>query len=118
MSRDEVAELFGGQDIDFDAYIGPDFIYPGGMFDLLQWKCLRLPGNHLPPDRPYQFVEAEYMMEDEYDEFLDDPSDWMLRKYLPRLSPQLEPLAKLPSFHDVTRPSRRSRPGSPGSTCP
>jgi uroporphyrinogen-III decarboxylase len=88
-------------DIDFDAYVGPDFIYPGGMFDQLQWKRIKLPGNHLPSNRSFQFAEGEYMKEDEYDEFLDDPSDWILRKYLPRLSPPLEPLAKLPSFHNI-----------------
>ena len=89
------------KDVDFDAYIGPDFIYPGGMFDALQWKRLQLPGNQLSPDRPYQFVEGEYMKEDEYDDFLADPSDWIMRKYLPRLSPKLEPLANLPPLHDV-----------------
>lgn len=89
------------QDVEFDAYIGPDFIYPGGMFDALQWRRLQLPGNQLPPDRPYQFVEGEYMKADEYDDFLDDPSDWIMRKYLPRLSPKLESLAKLPPLHDV-----------------
>lgn len=89
------------QDVDFDAYIGPDFIYPGGMFDALQWKRLQLPGNQLPPDRPFQFVEREYMKSDEYDDFIDDPSDWIMRRYLPRLSPKLEAFSQLPPFHDV-----------------
>lgn len=97
--RDAYIKMF--TDIDFDAYIGPDFIYPGGMFDALQWNRMRIPGNHLPADRPYQFVEGEYMKEDEYDDFLDDPSDWIMRKYLPRLSPKLEPLSKMPPLHDV-----------------
>ena len=59
-----------------------------------------MPGVHLPPELSFQFVESEHMRADEYDEFLDDPSDWILRKYLPRLSPKLEPLAKLPPMHD------------------
>ncbi len=100
---DKIREAYIKQyeDVAFDAYVGPEFIYPGGMFDALEWKRLKLPGNHLPPDRPFQFEEGEYMKADEYDEFLDDPSDWMIRKYLPRLSPKLAPLADLPSFHTI-----------------
>jgi uroporphyrinogen-III decarboxylase len=89
------------EDTDFDAYVGPEFIYPAGMFEALQWNRMRLPGVHLPPERSFQFVEGEYMKADEYDDFLDDPSDWVLRKYLPRLSPKLEPLASLPPLHNM-----------------
>ena len=41
------------------------------------------------------------MKAEEYDEYLDDPSDWILRKYLPRLSPKLEPLAQLPPLRNT-----------------
>ena len=89
------------EDTDFDAYAGPEFIFPAGMFEALAWNRVRLPGVHLPDDKSFQFVEAEYMKADEYDEYLDDPSDWVLRKYLPRLSPRLEPLAQLPPLRNM-----------------
>ena len=89
------------EDTDFDAYIGPEFIFPAGMFEALAWNRVRLPGVHLPDDKSFQFVEAEYMKAEEYDEYLDDPSDWILRKYLPRLSPRLEPLAQLPPLRNM-----------------
>ena len=89
------------EDTDFDAYVGPEFIYPAGMFEALRWNRVRLPGVHLPDDKSFQFVEAEYMKAEEYDEYLDDPSDWILRKYLPRLSPELEPLGQLPPLRNM-----------------
>jgi hypothetical protein len=89
------------EDTDFDAYVGPEFLFPAGMFEALAWKRVRLPGIHLPADKSFQFVEGEYMKADEYDEYLDDPSDWVLRKYLPRLSPILEPLAQLPPLRNT-----------------
>ena len=89
------------EDTDFDAYVGPEFIFPAGMFEALAWNRVRLPGVHLPGDKSFQFVEAEYMKAEEYDEYLDDPSDWVLRKYLPRLSPKLEPLAQLPPLRNM-----------------
>jgi hypothetical protein len=89
------------EDTDFDAYVGPEFIFPAGMFEELAWNRVRLPGVHLPDDKSFQFVEAEYMKAEEYDEYLDDPSDWILRKYLPRLSPKLEPLAQLPPLRNM-----------------
>jgi len=54
------------------------------------------PGGPLPPDYEYQFIEGEYMKEDEYDIFLSDPTDFMIRYYLPRMYESLQPLSKLP----------------------
>jgi len=54
------------------------------------------PGGPLPPDYGYQFVEGEYMKGDEYDLFLSDPSDFVVRCFLPRMYRALAPLAKLP----------------------
>ncbi|OGO07309.1 MAG: hypothetical protein A2Y92_02830 [Chloroflexi bacterium RBG_13_57_8] len=54
------------------------------------------PGGPLPPDYEYQFIEGEYMKEGEYDIFLNDPSDFTVRYFLPRMYKSLAPLAKLP----------------------
>jgi hypothetical protein len=54
------------------------------------------PGGPLPADYEYQFLEGEYMKEDEYDIFLNDPSDFVVRYFLPRMYKSLAPLAKLP----------------------
>jgi len=54
------------------------------------------PGGALPPDYEYQFLEVEFMKADEYDIFLSDPTDFMLRYYFPRMYKALTPLSQLP----------------------
>jgi hypothetical protein len=68
----------------------------GDALEALGVKNRLWPGGPLPPDYDYQFVEGEWMKEDEYDLFLSDPSDFMIRYYLPRMYSALMPLAKLP----------------------
>jgi len=68
----------------------------GAAMEALDVKNRLWPGGPLPPDYDYQFIEGEYMKEDEYDIFFSDPSDFMVRYYLPRLYGALAPLAKLP----------------------
>jgi hypothetical protein len=54
------------------------------------------PGHGISPRAPYQFVESEFMKADEYEAFLDDPTDWVIRTYLPRAFAALESFAFLP----------------------
>jgi hypothetical protein len=68
----------------------------GAALDALGVKNRLWPGGPLPPDYEYQFIEGEYMKEDEYDLFLSDPSGFMLRRFLPRVYGALLPLTKLP----------------------
>ena len=67
-------------DLDF----GPIFAYPAKAMEILGWKAFKWPGHGLPDDVMYQYVEGEYMKAEEYDEFIFDPSDFMLRKWAPR----------------------------------
>ena len=50
----------------------------------MSWKAFKWPGHELDDDVMYQYIEGEYMTADEYDEFIFDPSDFMLRKWAPR----------------------------------
>ncbi|MDR1028241.1 MAG: hypothetical protein LBL63_02350 [Clostridiales Family XIII bacterium] len=54
-------------------------------------------GGSFPEDQGYQFFGEDLLKEDEYDLFITDPSDFMLRYYLPRRYKALAPLATLPS---------------------
>ncbi|QGP91155.1 Uroporphyrinogen decarboxylase (URO-D) [Neomoorella glycerini] len=67
----------------------------GPILDVLDFKQLRWPGRGVKPNMPYQFVEDEYMKPEEYDHFIKDPTDWIIRKYLPRICGALEPLSKI-----------------------
>ncbi len=73
----------------------------GPTFELLDYKQLRWPGHGVNPNYSFQFVEEEYMKAEEYDAFLEDPSDFMIRTYFPRIFGILEPLKKLPPIHQT-----------------
>ncbi|MFC2047400.1 hypothetical protein ACFLTK_03910, partial [Chloroflexota bacterium] len=80
-------------DLQLDMYTSPYTTQCiGPAFELLDYRQLRWPGHGLAPNLAYQFVEGEYMKSDEYDAFLFDPSDFMLRTIFPRISGALEPL--------------------------
>lgn len=61
----------------------------------------RWPGGNLPPDIPNQVVEQEFMKAAEYDLFLADPSDFIVRVWLPRVYNSLRPLARLPPLMNL-----------------
>jgi hypothetical protein len=73
-------------DLDF----GPILAYPAKPMETLGWNAFKWPGHGLGDDTMYQYVEGEYMTDDEYDEFIFDPSDFMLRKWAPRQFKALE----------------------------
>lgn len=79
----------------WDSAMGKTNIFPGQVFDAIDYKQLRWPGHGVTEDRPFQFVEGEYMKADEYDAFIDDPSDFLIRTYLPRICGALSPLQNL-----------------------
>ena len=73
----------------------------GNAMTELDVKTFLWPGGPKPPDFNFQFIEGEYMKEDEYDMFLNDPSGFMIRRYLPRVYGALEPLSKLPPLDSM-----------------
>ncbi|MFC1920310.1 uroporphyrinogen decarboxylase family protein [Chloroflexota bacterium] len=76
--------------------------FPGIVYEILDSKQMVLPGHGVSPDHTHRFIEGEFMKADEYDDFMDDRSDFMLRNYLPRIFGALEPLNKLPPFWTTT----------------
>lgn len=78
----------------------PDFIGGAGsnpgMSRILGDRMTKWPGYGLGENQPFQYQEQEFMRADEYDAFLDDPADWAIRTYLPRVFSELEGLAQLP----------------------
>jgi hypothetical protein len=76
----------------------PTFMMSGGSMELLGLTNMKWAGYGLADDIQYQFVEKELMKADEYDHFLEDPSDFVLRCYLPRMYSSLKGLRKMPWF--------------------
>jgi len=61
-------------------------------------RMTKWPGHGLGPQGSFQFDEHEFMKAEDYDAFLNDPSDFAIRTYLPRAFEELEGLAMLPSL--------------------
>lgn len=73
--------------------------FPGPVLELLGVKAIKWPGYNLKENLSHQFVEGEYMLADEYDEFLKNPGDFTIRKFLPRISETFAPMSSLPAIH-------------------
>jgi len=74
------------------------FMMSGAAMEALGQSNMKWAGYGLPDDVQYQYVEQEYMKGNEYDHFMLDPSDFVLRCYLPRLYTSLKGLRKMPQF--------------------
>jgi hypothetical protein len=87
-------------DFDPDTWGTAGVATAGKVMDILQNKTQLWPGGPLDADVPQQNIDAEYMKEDEYDLYLEDTSDFFVRRYLPRAYGALAPLGKLPPLGD------------------
>jgi hypothetical protein len=73
-------------DFKLDYFASPVLTLPGKIYDLIDYKLYAWPGHGMPDNAiGYQFVEGEYMMVDEYDLLLKDPTGFFLRVYIPRV---------------------------------
>ncbi len=98
-------------DFDFDAYYPPFILTPGTWNDAmgfrqLKWAGAKDPDSRMRENTMYQFVEPgslgrEGMPAEDYDWFLDDPTDYMLRRQWPRMFKALEPFRELPPIHSI-----------------
>ena len=73
--------------------------FPAQMLDILGAMTFKWPGGELSNDQPFQYVEQEFMMQDEYDLLLANPTDYTSRVLLPRKAKTLKPLIKMPPIH-------------------
>ncbi len=89
------------EDFQPDLSVGP-LPYPGRSWDTLDFKLYQWGGNQLPDNLVIQAVEGEYMTGDEYDDFINDPTSFWLKKYLPRAYGELGPMAMLPEFTQIS----------------
>ena len=98
---DKTAEVWlaATKKLNWDMAPPPFTMFPGPVWEKLGIKTFKWPGYNLKENLPYQFVENEYMLADEYDEFLSNPSDFVVRKMMPRMATILEPMGMLPPLH-------------------
>jgi hypothetical protein len=75
---------------------GIPFNNSGALMEAMDNKTLAWPGHGVSIHHSHQFVEGEYMKAGDYDLFLNDLTDYLIRFHLPRTNGLLAPLAQLP----------------------
>jgi hypothetical protein len=84
----------------------PDMIFPQGFIpgkalEILSPKTMRWPGCGVEPYQGHQAVEIDNMKGEEYDLYMQDPSDYMLRTFMSRISEHMSGLSLLPRLSDL-----------------
>jgi uroporphyrinogen-III decarboxylase len=90
---------------DFQPDLGENpfmFTFLGAQLESIGYNRLAWPGHGLDDMSPYQFLEREMMTAAEYDEYLYDPTDFVIRKVWPRIFESLKPFETLPPLQMVT----------------
>jgi len=101
---------------DFDAWYAayektlrdfqPDMIFPQGFtpgkaLEILAPKTMRWPGYGVDPHQGHQAIEIDNLKAEEYDLYMNDPSDFMFRIFMSRVSDDLAGLALIPRLSDL-----------------
>ncbi len=69
-----------------DEWASPAMILPGPVYEAIDYRLYSWPGRGLPATATgFQYNEGEYMMADEYDALIKDPTGFLFRVYLPRV---------------------------------
>lgn len=91
------------EEFETDILVSPGYVLPGRIYDILDYKLYSYPGHGLPKSAAgFQFVEGEYMFANEYDALINNPSDFWMRTYLPRVLGIFESFKHLPPFTSLT----------------
>jgi hypothetical protein len=69
---------------------------PAAMFEALDYKLYSWPGHGVSETASYQYNEKEWMVPEDYDALISDPTDFLVRDYMPRA------LGAFSAFHGVS----------------
>lgn len=96
-------EVYDNFYTDFDPDLGwdPILFFPSNYMERSGLTWFRWPGKHIEdPNTMYQYIEGEYMKEDEYPEAIMDITKFMMNKWIPRSFSNLSGLSKV-DFRDT-----------------
>ena len=68
----------------------------GNVLEAADFKQLQWPGHGVSENQPFQYLDREYMLAEEYEEFLFDPTGFYLQKYLPRVAGCFDGIQEMP----------------------
>ena len=59
------------------------------LHDAVGAKYLKFAGRDLDAETMFQYVEEAYMLPEDYDDFIANPTEWVATRYLPRIHTEL-----------------------------
>ncbi len=90
------------RDFDGDTYPTPGLVMPAKALEMIGHNFHKWPGHGLPENSAiYQFVEGEYMKPEDYALLLSDPSNYMMRYFMPKVAKVFEPFRLLPELNGM-----------------
>jgi uroporphyrinogen-III decarboxylase len=73
----------------------------GTALEILEPKTIRWPGHGADPNHGFQSIEVNGLKADEYDLYMRDPTDYLMRRHLSRVSDSLSGMAELPPLYQM-----------------
>jgi hypothetical protein len=73
---------------------------PAAMFTALDYKLYSWPGHGVSETASYQYNEKEWMVAEDYDALISDPTDFLVRDYMPRALGAFSAFRGVSSFWD------------------
>jgi hypothetical protein len=89
-------------DFDWDAVVGNMVYVWTGLTQAIGLKYYAVPGIDVPPDTGFQYREPPedqaFMRPDEYDQLIEDPTDFLFNVWLPRVSNDVTQMGQTSSY--------------------
>jgi uroporphyrinogen-III decarboxylase len=83
-------------ELDLDAAVDPQAVFPGTILETMGIRHFKWPGGTLRDDEPFQYLGEETLKASEYDEFLQNPSEFTAKKLWPQQAEVFAPLVQMP----------------------
>jgi hypothetical protein len=80
---------------------GATYFRPGAALEILDPKRMRWPGYSVDPNHGFQSIEVDSLRADEYDLYMRDPTDFLMRHHLSRVTGNLKGMAALPPLYTM-----------------
>ena len=88
--------------VDFEPDAATTTPMAGWALGPLAWKQMKWAGHGLDCDYAgIQWIEGEHMLPEEYDEFIYDPGDFVIRRFWPRVFGNMALLGQLPPLNGL-----------------
>jgi len=73
----------------------------GKALEIIDPKTQKWPGHGVEPHQGFQAIEVDSLKANEFDLYMKDSNDYMLRQHLPRTTNSLDGLSKIPPLYEV-----------------